>query len=311
MSIRLVILSACILGSIHLSACSKTANAPRTSATPNQTNTTDQSRKLEIEKADLKPINETILSADELIKAYNTRNLGSPGWRRVLMELITDNRVTSTFTVVNIWDHFENEERTLFLLEEPGGLKGTSYLLRENRQSSPDMQVHIFLPAGERKVLEVTHADFDEGLLGSDFTYNDMRMLLPVKGWRYRVTGTTRLVNEPAWVIEAQPLNNSNERISSWSRIQIYLARNFQLLLGADFFVNDEDKKQMRVQSFARENDVWTPTRMVMAASQQRFTLLTLKTAHFSTATIAPEFFSPDHLPLLGDKIRTGWTPET
>src|ERR1051325_10078867 len=109
MSIRLVILSACILGSIHLSACSKTANAPRTSATPNQTNATDPSRKLEIEKADLKPINETIPSADKLIKAYNTRNLGSPGWRRVLMELITDNRVTSTFTVVNIWDHFENE----------------------------------------------------------------------------------------------------------------------------------------------------------------------------------------------------------
>ena len=233
------------------------------------------------------------------------------------MELNTDNRVTSTFIVVNIWSHFENEERTLFLLEEPGGLKGTSYLLRENAKSSPEMQVDLFLPAGERKVLKVAHDNLDEGLLGSDFTYNDMRMMLPNKGWRYSVIGKTHLVNEPAWVVEAQSSGDSSERTSPWSRIRFYLARDFQLLLGADFFASDNGKrdeehlsKQMRVQSFKNDNGVWTPTKMLMTGSQQRFTVLTLQTAHFSTAIIAPQLLSSDHLPFLADKIREGWNPE-
>lgn len=300
-----------------LSSCSRSP-LPDTSSTSNQASTTEQSAKPQVEKADVQALNnETVPTADELVKTYNTRNLGSPGWRRVLMELHTDNRVTSTFTVVNIWSHFENEERTLFFLEEPGGLKGTSYLLRENSKSAPEMQVHLFLPAGERKVLEVTHDNLDEGLLGSDFTYNDMRMLLPDKGWRYRVTGKTRLLNEPAWAVEAQPSDDSTERTSSWFRIQFYLARDFQLLLGADFFASKDGRpgeeylrKQMRVQSFKTDNGVWTPTKMLMAASQQRFTLLTLQAAHFSTAIIAPELFSSDQLPFLADKTRMGWSPE-
>ena len=281
------------------------------------TSATKQSQKLEIENAVLQPLtDQSVPNADELIATYNKRNLGNPGWRRVLMELNTDNRVTSTFVVINLWRDFENEERTLFLLEEPAALKGTSYLLSESTRSSPEIHVHLFLPAGERKVLEVAHDNFDEGLLGSDFTYNDMRMLLPVKNWRYRVTGKTVLVNEPAWVIEALPSNDAAEH-SVWSKAQFYLAQNFQLLLGADFF-SDENRsgearlnKQMRVQSFRQDNGVWTATKMLMAASRQRFTLLTLQEAHFAAAKIDPELLTPNHLPLFADQIRPGWNPES
>jgi outer membrane lipoprotein-sorting protein len=312
MSIRDAILCICVVSLVGSVACAKRTPGPVASSSPSES-----PLKLEIETVTLQPVSdESVPGAEELVQAYNKRNLGSPGWRRVSMELITDNRVTSTFVVVNLWRDFQNEERTLFLLQEPDGLKGTSYLLRENTQSSPEMQVHLFLPAGERKVFEVAHDNFDEGLLGSDFTYNDMRMSLPVKNWRYRITGKTTLVNEPAWVVEAQPVNNSNER-TAWSKIRLYLARNFQLLLGADFFANDEGKpeeanssKHMRVQSFKQDNGVWTATRMLMAGSHQRFTVLTLKDARFSTATIDPQIFSPDRLPLIADKIRMGWNPD-
>jgi hypothetical protein len=274
------------------------------------------SRKVEIEKANLQPLgDDSAPTADELVQAYNKRNEGSPGSRRVLMELITDNHVTSTYLVVNLWRDFENEKRTLFLLEEPDGLKGTSYLLRESTQSSPEMQVNLFLPAGERRVLTVAQQSFDEGLLGSDFTYNDMRMLLPVKNWQYRVIGKTSLANESAWVLEAEPVGNTER--NAWSKILFYLARNFQLLLGADFFASNDgntgeehSNKQMRVETFKQDNRVWTATKMTMAGPQARFTVLTLKDARFSSATVDPDMFSADRLPLLADKIRRGWSPE-
>ena len=313
MTKRTTILFMCVMSLVSLVGCSKRIQSSSTSSPSSELT----SQKLEIEKADLQPLTgNSIPNANELIEAYNNRNYGSPGWRQVLMELVTDNRVTSNFLVVNLWQNFGNEKRMLFLLQEPDGLKGASYLLNENTQSSNEMQVHLFLPAGERKVLEVARGSFDEGLLGSDFTYNDMRMLMPLKNWTYRVTGKTRLVDVPAWVLDAVPSNTSNEG-NEWSKIRLYLASDFQLLLGADFFANDEGttgevhlRKQMRVQEFKQDNGVWSATKMVMARSPQRFTLLTLKDARFSSASIDPKLFSPDRLPFIAEKIRAGWSPE-
>jgi hypothetical protein len=227
--------------------------------------------------------------------------------------MLTDTKLTNTFTVVNLWQKFEDETRTLFLLEEPTGLKGTGYLLREKPASSPEIRVNLFLPAGERRVLEVGKDNLNEGLLGSDFTYNDMRMLLPKEGWQYRLTGRALLIGEPVWVLEAKPTNDLG---SPWSEIQFYLARNFQLLLGADFYESTDGQlgqpalsKQMRVQSFKQESGVWTATQMVMTSKQKHFSVLTLREAQFSVSKSDPNLFSPDQLPNLADKIQAGWSP--
>lgn len=266
-----------------------------------------------IEKPEVQKVtDEAVPLANELVRTYNTRNFGSPGWRRVSLELITDGRLTKTFVVLNMWRSYENEVRTFFLLEEPTGLKGTGYLLREKMDSLPSMQVNLFFPAGDRRVLGVGPENFGEGLLGSDFSYDDMRMLLPVKGWQYALTGRATLHGELVWVIDAKP-NSTGHPDSSWSLVRIYLARNFQLLLGADFHSTTEGEaqpvKQMRVQSFKQDKSVWTATRMVMAGPQNRFSVLTLKEAHFMVAGLGPHLFLPEELPLLSNKIQLGWAP--
>jgi hypothetical protein len=305
-----------IASSVLLSACSQRAPNSQISSNLGVTTGDKQSRNLEFERLEVQTLTDlAVPNANALVNAYNSRDLGSPGWRRVSLELVTDAQVTNTFTVVNMWRQFENEVRTLFLLEAPAGLRGTDYLLRE-KADSQEMQVNLFFPAGERRVLEVGPNNFDQGLLGSDFTYNDMRMLLPVKGWRYRSTGRTHLLREPAWVVDAQPLNRLNDQISSWSLVRLYLARDFQLLLGADFYGMVEGKtgkaplsKQMRVQSFKQYNGVWTATQIVFSGPQKRFSVLHLKSVYFSISNSDPNLFSSDQLPVLADKIQGGWSP--
>jgi hypothetical protein len=254
-----------------------------------------------------------------LVSAYNNRDFGSPGWRSVHMELITEGTLTRSFTVTNLWRNEAGKTYTLFLLQKPEGLSGTNYLLTEGETSpeSLNMKVHLFLPSGSRQVLEIEPSNFNEGLLGSDFTYTDLRMKLPVRGYRYRLTGQAVLSNEPTWVLEAVPESDAIRRATSWSLARFYLARNFQFLMGADYFNRAEEAieparpvKRMRVEKFEQSGGIWTATRIVMFGSASRYSVLSLRNAHFAVADIGSEIFVPEKLPQLADKLRQGWSPE-
>lgn len=248
-----------------------------------------------------------------LVRAYNARNLGSPGLRGVTLELITEKRLTRSFTVYNFWKRERDGVRTLFLLKEPRGLGGTSYLLTENETAAPDMSVRLFLPAGLKRVLEIPPTNYEEGLLGSDFTYNDLRMQLPTRGYRHRLAGKSVLRGQPVWVVEALP---GPDAATTWRLVRFYLARDFDFLLGADYFGGagggaGEPTKRMRVESYRQHDGVWTADRMVMYNANDRASVLSLKDAQFARADLPARFFKPEEMPALADEVRQGGSLES
>lgn len=305
---------ALIVGLVWLSGCNY-------KSPPTYVSNSNASIKREVaepEKAVIEKISGTeAANAAELVTNYNARDTGSPGWRRVSMELVTNGTLTREFTVVNIWRSEKEQVDTLFLLEEPGGLGGTNYLLQERSSGVPEMSVHLFLPAGERRVLEVDPSSFEQGLLGSDFSYNDVRMRLPVVGLSYRLEGRSVLQNQPVWVLEAEPSSELSQRSYLWKLARFYLARNFQLVLGADYFsqppnaqTSSKVLKQMRVQSFEDRSGVLTPTKMFMTGSDGRSTTLVLKDAQFRVANLDSSLFAIDNLPALAERVKQGWSPQ-
>ncbi|MBO0858055.1 MAG: MMPL family transporter [Chloracidobacterium sp.] len=257
-----------------------------------------------IEQAVIRGAAPATLSSDRLLTAYNTRNIGSPGSRQVRMDLYTRGRLTRTFNVINHWKAGGHEVRTLFLLTERSGLNGTSYLLRERvGAAQPDMAVSLFLPAGEQRVLEVSPDSFDEGLLGSDFTYSDMRMLISTKGYRYRVAAQGELHGEPVWALESEALNEDVARQVGWNFARYYFAQRFQFLLGADYFAGGNSStanapvRQMRVNEYQRINGVWIAKNIIMSAGADRYSVLSLSDAKFGDPGVGAESLSPADLP--------------
>lgn len=253
-----------------------------------------------------------------LLKGYNGRDFGSPGWRRVSLELLNGLEVTRFFTVVNLFENRSGEVRTLFYLERPTGLKGTSYLLSEQGDGEACVRVHLFLPAGERRVLEVAPDNLDEGLLGSDFTYNDMRTLLPLEGYDYRLAGQTTLGGRPAWAVDAVPSKRAARGATAWTRARFYLAREFSFMLGADYFGRGGEGaeaarplRRMRVETLEQRGGVWTATRMRMYGGEGRTSLLTLGDARFKMGESGGPPLTPESLPTLTEQLsRRGLTLE-
>jgi hypothetical protein len=249
-----------------------------------------------------------------VVRTYNQRDIGSPGRRHVLLELLTGTEVTRTFEVQNVWARTDDEVYTLFLLTEPQGLSGTSYLLTEAGHMEAAMRVNLYLPAGQRRVLTVSPDNYDEGLLGSDFTYNDLRMQLPLEGYEYELAGQTSLLDQHCWVVVARPITPDASQAVAWKAARFYLASSSPFLLGADYYDEAGEQqalKRMRVESIEQRAGVRTATRIVMYGRDNRSSVLTLKDAAFRLAEVRPEVLSAASLPLVAEQVRAGGTLES
>lgn len=250
-------------------------------------------------------------AAMALIRAYNDRPIPSAGWRRVTLDLWSGERITRSFSIVNIWSDLpdENGLGTLFLLELPAGLRGTSYLLKEERDRARNMEVFLHLPAGLKQVLSVEPSRFGEGLLGSDFGYRDLRWLLPVAGFRFRTTGEVTLIGHKVTVVEVEPTEERRDAVF-WGLARLFIGRDPLFLFGADYYVPESKtgewrlSKRMRVESLAQIDGQWIATEMTMRGDGERSSKLTLNEVRFASTPRDPSLFVPENLPRIAARVR-------
>ncbi len=256
-------------------------------------------------------------AAMTLIRAYNDRPIPSAGWRRVTLDLWSGERITRSFSIVNIWSDLpdENGLGTLFLLELPTGLSGTSYLLKEERDRARNMEVFLHLPAGLKQVLSVEPSRFGEGLLGSDFGYRDLRWLLPVEGFRFRTTGQVTLIGHKVAVVEVEPTAERRNAVF-WGLARLFIGRDPLFLFGADYYILERKtgperktgewrlSKRMRVESLAQIDGQWIATEMTMRGDGERSSKLTLNEVHFASTPRDPSLFVPENLPRIAARVR-------
>jgi outer membrane lipoprotein-sorting protein len=241
-----------------------------------------------------------------LVRAYNARNFGNPGWRRVHLELKSGETVTRSFDIVNLWLRSGAAVRTLFVLERPATLQGTDYLLVEDPADPSEMKVFLHLPAGQRRVLSIQPSGFGEGLLGSDFGYGDLRLLLPVDGYDYRSVGRQTLLGESVWAVDAVPTTSATAPIATWARARLYFLERAPMLLGTDSFANAGDRqpaKRMRVLGFKQVDGAWTETRIAMTAAEGHSSVLTLSDFRPSVPAIERALFEPQALPSAAERL--------
>ena len=244
--------------------------------------------------------------AIEIVENYNARDIGSPGERHVLLELKSKNVVTRSFEVTNLWMQKKNEVKTLFFLKQPKNLRGTCYLLTEDYKKEIDMGVHLYLPSGKHRVLSIAPDNFDQGLLGSDFGYNDLKMQLPTQGYDFQTTGQTSINGFRTWIIRVKPNSEKVEQAISWTYVDLYLTIEFPFLMQMDYYKKATSSstaaatqlyKRMRVECLDKIDGVWTASKIIMDVGNGQSSELSLENIEFNLKNIEPEMFSPESLP--------------
>jgi len=71
--------------------------------------------------------------------------------------------------------HYQNEKKTILFYKKPTNVKGTSFLTFDYHQANKDDDQWLYLPA-LRKVRRISASDRGDYFLGTDFTYEDMKL---------------------------------------------------------------------------------------------------------------------------------------
>ncbi len=156
--------------------------------------------------------------------------------------------------------------RVLLRISKPRDLDGAAYLMREGmREGGADKKddIFLFLPALQR-VRKISGGSADAPLLGTDFSYNDMKQLQAAFGdSQTSLDKPTTIEQRPVHVLQLQPPAGSGAR---YSRVRAYVDQKTCVALKAEFFEGSSLRKELSApaDSLKRADGYWYLSDLLM-----------------------------------------------
>jgi outer membrane lipoprotein-sorting protein len=146
--------------------------------------------------------------------------------------------------------------RAQLRMQAPPDLAGAGYLLREGEAGTDD-QMWIYLPA-VRRVRRISSAGADGPLLGTDFSYGDIKSIANAfSGGEVTLAPATETLDGRAmWRLDMSP---KAAAMSRYSHIRVWVDQASCVALKVEFDVGNQPAKELRAPADAlkRFNHYW------------------------------------------------------
>ncbi len=119
--------------------------------------------------------NNQLPSADVVIANINRVDDGEHATRNLTMTLIDKRGKKRVRETIGYRKYFGKEKRTILFYKKPTNVKGTAFLTFDYPDAAKDDDQWLYLPA-LRKVRRISAADRGDYFLGTDFTYEDIKL---------------------------------------------------------------------------------------------------------------------------------------
>lgn len=150
---------------------------------------------------------------------------------------------------------------SLFCVIEPFGFRNINYVSREERGRGQSLAVKLFLPYVRGTLKDIAPERLFEGLLGSQFCYDDFRVWFPEDCYRTELLDRAQdLVILRCTPVPAAP------GVAARSAVTLFLRPVDAFVVGIDFHSPVDGKKlrELRIPEHAVIDAVTLPRQMVM-----------------------------------------------
>jgi hypothetical protein len=231
-----------------------------------------------------------------VLRAHVERYLGPGGLRLVRLDALVDGGASLSYRIAHAWHVAAGECASLFTVLAPGPLAGTTVLLRE-RPFEPYPRVWVQLTTARRPAL-VGWSDVEASILGTDFSYDDLRTWTPryVTAARSAVLDTRQeLVLKAQWLYRRRTSVGAVGRIGrhglpvhvAWTRKGA--ATPFRILCA---------------DGIEAIEGMWMPSTLTVRRPAEGYTSRVVLDAARIGPLVEPDLFEPDALPAARDALR-------
>lgn len=193
------------------------------------------------------------------------------------------------------WKRFDNHPRAMIRVDAPNDVKGAAYLMIQAEGEDPE-QVYVYMPA-MKKVRRITTTTASNQLWGTDFSYEDMKLLQgAAKNGTVALVGGGEIAGRATHVLETR-LTAAAE--SSYERVVSHVDTESCVALRTDFFERGESPRKVLDAdpgSLIRDGSRWMATRfqMIDQKNQTRTELVVVRSE--MDAKLPDRLFSPSRL---------------
>ena len=203
---------------------------------------------------------ESAISADEIVERVNQVDDGEFVTRKVAMHL-TDrrgrSRVRETF---GYRKYFGEEKRSVIFYESPSNVKDTAFLTWDYPDAQVDDDQWLYLPA-IRRVRRISASDRGDYFLGTDFTYEDIKLegRLQPADYQFELLGEESLNGIATYKMASTPMSEDIARELGYSRTEFWVDKSNWLIIQAEYWDPKGEPLKTLVISDIREIDgIWT-----------------------------------------------------
>lgn len=199
-------------------------------------------------------------SAEEIVQRINDVDDGEFVSRKLIMHL-TDRRgrerVRETF---GYRKYFDEEKQSILFYESPSNVKDTAFLTWDYPNPEVDDDQWLYLPA-VRKVRRISSSDRGDYFLGTDFTYEDIKLegRLEPADYNYTLVGEEALDGVATLKLQSEPKSDEIAKELGYGRTEFWVDVSNWIVIKANYWdTKGEPLKSLTVSDTRLVNGIWT-----------------------------------------------------
>ena len=219
-------------------------------------------------------------SGDDIAQNINARDEGEAVSRTLTMEM-TDKRGKKRLRETRaLRKYYGDERRTVIFYLTPKNVKDTAFLTWDYPDANKDDDQWLYLPA-MRKVRRISASDRGDYFLGTDLTYEDIKLetRVSIEDYKRRTIGEDEVDGHHCLIVEATPVNKATAKELGYSKVEqcvddkIWMVRRSKM-----WDLRGNPLKTVLIKDVRQVQDIWT---------QHQIDVENLKTGHHTRFTFS------------------------
>jgi len=197
---------------------------------------------------------------DQIAKNINARDEGVAVSRTLLMEMTDRHGKQRTRKTKAFRKYFGAEKRTVIFYLEPKNVRDTGFLTWDYPEADKDDDQWLYLPA-MRKVRRISASDRGDYFLGTDLTYEDIKLetRVSIQDYKRKTIGEDEVDGHHCFIVEETPVSGEVADELGYGRVEQCVDDEIWIVRRSKFWdTNGNPLKTVQVGDIRKVQGIWT-----------------------------------------------------
>jgi len=200
------------------------------------------------------------IDADTIVGHINAAPEGDFVTRRMTMEMTDRRGRTRTRDTISYRKNYAGERRSVLFYTAPANIRDTGFLVFDYDDAAHEDDQWLYLPA-LRKVRRIPAADRGDYFLGTDLTYDDIKLdgRVGADDYAFRLLGHEAVEGVVHYRLEGLPRSEVIAAELGYARVEFLVDGSNWMILRSDFAGTDgEPLKTIEAADIRQIDGIWT-----------------------------------------------------